>query len=217
MQTATRTASGDHGELLKLSERIAGLEKANRALVEQQSKTAAITNSDRAARLALAAAALRAAVERGDPLGAELAAVKPLVSDPASIAPMEQFAVSGVPSAATLGRELIQLLPVMQRAAGTVSRDGGLLDRLQANAERLVRIRPVEEVPGEHANAVLSRIEVKAAHADIGGVLAELAKLQPSVRAPALAWIARAEARNKAVEASRRLAADAMTALKPTP
>lgn len=216
-QSAARVASGDHGEIVKLTERIAGLEKSNSALAEQLSKNAAIANSDRVARLALAAAALRAAVERGEPLAAELAAVKPLVSEPASIAPIEPFAASGVPSTAALGRELLQLLPVMRRAAGSVTRDGGLLDRLQANAERLVRIRPIEEVPGEDTNAVLSRIEVKAAHADIGGVLAELAKLQPSVRAPALAWIARAEARNKAVEASRRLAADAVAALKPTP
>ncbi len=105
----------------------------------------------------------------------------------------------------------------MQRAAGTATRDGGILDRLQANAEKLVRIRPIEGVPGEDANAILSRIEVKAAHGDIAGALAELAKLPPSVRAPALAWIAKAEARGKAVDASRRLAAEALAALKTNP
>ena len=60
-------------------------------------------------------------------------------------------------------------------------------------------------MPGEDADAILSRIEAKAAHADIAGALAELAKLPPAVRAPALAWIAKAEARDKAVDASRRL------------
>jgi len=216
-QSAARIASGDHGEIVKLTERIAALEKSNSALAEQLGKNAAIVNSDRSARLALAATALRSAVERGEPLATELAAVKPLLSDASSIAPLEPFAASGVPSAVVLGRELLPLIPTMQRAAGTVTRDGGLLDRLQANAERLVRVRPVQEIPGEDAHAVLSRIEVKAAHADIGGALAELAKLQPSVRAPALAWSARAEGRDKAVEAGRRLAADAVAALKPNP
>ena len=106
----------------------------------------------------------------------------------------------------------------MQRAAGTAPRDGGFLDRLQANAEKLVRIRPIERSrPAMTPSRSLSRIEVKAAHADIAGALAELAKLPPAVRAPALAWIAKAEARSKAVDASRRLAADALAALKTNP
>jgi hypothetical protein len=71
-------------------------------------------------------------------------------------------------------------------------------------------------VSGEDAVATLSRIEAKATQADIAGALAELAKLPPAVRAPALAWIARAEARSKAIEASRRLAAEAVSALKAT-
>jgi hypothetical protein len=122
-----------------------------------------------------------------------------------------------VPSATVLGRELLLLLPVMQRAAGATPRESGFLDRLQANAERLVRIRPIEDVPGEDVTAILSRVEVKAAHADIDGTLAELAKLPPSVRAPAFDWIAKVDARNKAIAASRRVAADAMAALKTNP
>ena len=58
---------------------------------------------------------------------------------------------------------------------------------------------------------------MKAAHADIAGALTELGKLPRAVRAPALAWIAKAEARGKAVDASRRLAADALDALKTNP
>jgi hypothetical protein len=215
LQDAARASSADHGEIAKLASRVAELEKRNQTMAEELAKRAA-TGSDRPVRLAVAASALRAALERGDPFAAELAAVKPLVSDPGALGVMDSFAASGVPGAAALGRELLLLLPVMQRAAGAAPRDGGILDRLQANAERLVRIRPVEEVPGEDVAAILSRIEVKAAHADIDGTLAELAKLPPPVRAPAFDWIAKAETRNKAIAASRRLAADAMTALKTT-
>ena len=70
---------------------------------------------------------------------------------------------------------------------------------------------------GDDRSAILARIEQRAAHANISGALAELAKLPPDARAPAQAWIAKAEARNKAIEASRRLAADAIAALKATP
>jgi hypothetical protein len=80
-----------------------------------------------------------------------------------------------------------------------------------------VRIRPLEEKTGDDALAILSRIEIKAGSGDIPGALAELAKLPPEVRAPAQAWIAKAEARAKADAASRKLAADAFAALKPSP
>ena len=214
LQNAARASSADHGEIVKLSDRVAALEKADRAVADQLAKSVAAAGSDRPVRLAVAAGALRAALERGDPFAAELAAVKPLTKDALALSAIEPFAASGVPGGAALGRELLVLLPVMQRTAGSAPRDGGFLDRLQANAERLVRIRPIEEIPGEDVTAILSRMEVKAAHADIAGALAELAKLPPAVRAPALAWIAKAEARNKAIEASRRLAADAISALK---
>ncbi len=217
LQNAARASSGDHGEIAKLADRIAALEKMDRAVADQLAKNAASAANDRPVRFALAASALRATFERGEPFAAELAAVKPLTADAPTLAAIEPFAASGVPSAATLGRELLAVVPVMQRAAGAAPRDGGILDRLQANAEKLVRIRPIEAAPGEDANAILSRIEVKAAHADIAGALAELAKLPPAVRAPALAWIAKAEARGKAVDATRRLAADALAALKTNP
>lgn len=216
LQNAARGNSADHGEIAKLMDRVAALEKADRVSADQIAKAASARN-DRPVRLAVAATALRTAVERGDTFAAELATVKPLTDNAAAIAALEPFAATGVPGSTVMSRELLTALPVMQRAAGAVTRDGGILDRLQANAEKLVRIRPVEEVPGEDSGAILSRIEVKAAHGDIAGAQAELAKLTPSVRAPALAWIAKAEARARALDASRRLAADALAALKSNP
>jgi hypothetical protein len=217
MQSAVRAGSTDRSEIAKLSSRVTALEKSDRTVADQIAKNAVAAGSDRAARLAVAAAALRTALERGDPFAAELAAVKPLVGDAGTLAAVEPFAASGVPSAPALGRELLVLLPVMQRATGTAPRDGGFLDRLQANAGRLVRIRPIEETPGEDPTAIFSRIEVKATRADIAGTLAELARLSPAARAPASDWIAKAQARSMAIEAARRLAADAVAALKTTP
>ena len=67
------------------------------------------------------------------------------------------------------------------------------------------------------APAILARVEQRAAQGNIAGALAELAKLPADARAPVQAWIAKAEARNKALDASRRLAADAVAALKAAP
>mgnify|MGYP001262100215 CR=1 FL=1 len=64
---------------------------------------------------------------------------------------------------------------------------------------------------------MLTRVEQRATQGNIAGALTELNKLSPEARAPAQAWIAKTEARNKAIEASRRLAADAIAALKAAP
>ena len=215
LRGSARTATADHGEIAKLVERIAALEKSGRSVTDELAKRAA-SGSDRAVRLAVATAALRAALERGDPYAAELAGVRPLGGNGGVIAAVEPFAATGVPAAAVLGRELLVLLPVLQRAAGTATRDSGFLDRLQANAERLVRVRPIEEVPGEDTAAILSRIELRAAQSDIAGALTELNKLPAAMRAPASDWIAKAQTRGKAIDAGRRLATDAVSALQTT-
>jgi hypothetical protein len=178
----------------------------------------AAAGSDRASRFAVAASALRGAVERGDPFTAELAIVKPLASDANAVAQLEPFAAAGVPGNAALGRELAALVRPMLRASDEAPATGGFLDKLQANAEKLVRIRPVgEEARGDDRNAILSRIEQRASQGNVAGALTEIDKLPADARAPLQAWIAKAGARDKAVEASHKLSADAVVALKASP
>ena len=201
-----------------LRETNARLDKLTAVLGEVQTTArAAAAGSDRASRLAVAASALRNAVEHGDPFAAELAIVKPLAPDASAVAILEPFAASGVPSDATLGKELVAIVHPLVRASEPV-REAGFLDRLQANAKQLVRVSPIgEEARGDDRGAILSRIEQRAAQGNIFGALSEIAKLPPDVRAPMQAWAAKAEARNKALDASRRLAADAVAALKAAP
>jgi hypothetical protein len=168
---------------------------------------------DRVSRLAIAAAVLRGPVQRGEPYAAELAAVKALGADAAALAPLEPFAATGLPSATVLAREISDLAPALLAASGATPREGGFLERLQSNAEKLVRIRRVEEVAGTDPTAVISRIEVKAAHGDLAGALAELTSLPPPARLPAEAWIKKAQARAAAIDAARKLSADALAGL----
>jgi hypothetical protein len=168
---------------------------------------------DRAARLALAASVLNSAVERGAPFAAQLAIAKALAPDPKTLAPLEPFVNSGVPSAAALSRQLAMLVPSLRAAAGEAPREAGVFDRLAANAEKLVRIHPLQEVAGSEPAAIISRIEVKATHNDIPGALAELTQLPAPVRAPAEAWVNQAQGRTAALDASHRLAADSLAGL----
>ena len=90
--------------------------------------------------------------------------------------------------------------------------------RLQANAEQLVRIRPIGEAPGDGPRAIVARADANAAHGDIAGAMAELDRLPDAMKAPAAAWMRRAAARETAVAAARQLAAQTLAALgKPSP
>jgi hypothetical protein len=205
------------GDLDALAARIATLESAVKTLsddVKHQSASA----DDRVARLTIAAEALRAAVERGAPYQVELAAAKSLGADQSATAPLEPFAGSGVPGAAALARELAGLAPALQQAAEPAASNSSFLGRLESNAQRLVRITPVDAPPGDDPASVVTRIGVDAAHADIAAALADIAKLPDAAKPLAAAWAAKAQARNAAIAASQKLAADALAALsKPNP
>jgi hypothetical protein len=210
LQNAARSAAPgiERGDLDALANRIAALERAAKA-------TGA---PDAAAHLGLAAASLRDAVRDGEPFIAEFAAIKSLGGDPNTLRLLEPFASTGVPTEPALARELSALLPALLKASGVDAPPaGGFLERLQANAGKLVRIRPAGEaagqISGDDSAAVVARIEVKAAQADIAGALAEFNKLPAGLRAPADGWIKKAALRQAALDASRKLAADSFRAL----
>src|SRR5581483_6149116 len=168
--------------------------------------------ADRALRAAVAAQALRSAVERGDGYATELAALQPLISDTQKLAPLQSFAKSGLPSVSALAQQLSDLVPFMQQRAEPQA-TGGFLDRLKTNAGKLVRIRPISDAPGSDPAAVLARAQSHAERGDIAGAVAEMEKLPAEARAAGDDWIKRAQARNAALTASRQLESDSLRAL----
>lgn len=209
----------DRRDIEALGQRLAALEQTAKTLQDEAAKQRAAPPPDRPLRLALAAEALNAAVFALEPYQVELAAAKSLGGDAKALAPLDAFAATGLPPAAALSAELHGLIPAMARAAAPAlpPAAGGFLDKLQASAERLVRIRPVGEAPGSDAGAVLGRIGAAAARGDLATTIGELAKLPAPVRAPAEGWIAKVQARQAALAASRRFAVAALAGLaKPT-
>ncbi len=204
-------------DLDALAARVAALESTIKTLADDLKHETA-TADDRAARLAVAAEALRTAVERGAPYQAELAAAKSLGADQSGTAPLEPFATAGVPAARALAHELASLAPALQQATVPAASNNSFLGRLENNAQRLVRITPVDAPPGDDPSSVVTRINVDAAHADIAAALADIAKLPDAAKPLAAAWVEKAQARNAAIAASQKLAADALAALsKPNP
>jgi hypothetical protein len=215
-KSASEVASKDqvrHEDIDALASRIMALESAVKGLAAATAPLASAGANDRAARLTIAAEALRAAVERGTPYQAELNAVQSLGVDQKATAPLEPFAASGVPSAAALARELEALAPALQQASEPRSTDTSFLERLKSNAQKLVRITPLNAPTGNDPQAMVDRIRLDAAHTDIGAALADLNGLPEAAKPVAAAWSKKAGAREAAVAASRKIAVDALAAL----
>ena len=210
VQNAGKEAAVAPAALEAMQQRLAALEQSAQAAHAEIARTASI---DSAARLALSAAALRAAVESGAPFADALAQTKLLGADAAALAPLQAFAASGLPDDRALARELSGLMPALVKAAGAGAAPAGFLERLQANAGQLVRVRPLDAPAGDDPAAVLARLEVEAANADIDGALADLGKLPEPARKLAQAWIAKAKSRQAALAAARDFAAAAARAL----
>jgi hypothetical protein len=210
-QKIPAASAAERDALEALAKRVGALEALGNRVSALERNEQAAERGDRALRLALAATALNTAVERGDAFAAELSAVKALGGDPKLVAALEPFAASGVPSAAALAREFAELAPSLQ--ASTAPPREGVLARLQMNAEKLIQVRRVDEPAGSDAGAIVARAEAKASRGDIGGTVSELNALPPDARARGQAWITRAQARQAAIDAGRRLAADALAGL----
>lgn len=194
-----------------------GLASANATAKELQAGLASANapdrERDRVARFAAATLALRQAVEAGAPFAGELAAVKALSEDAARLAPLEPFAAAGVPSAATLARELPAVTAAAKPPAGGDSGNTGFFERLQQGAARLVRIRPADAPAPADAGDVIGRVRAAAARGDFEAALAEAEKLPPAARAPLEPWLQKVRARNAALAAARDLARAGLEAL----
>ena len=203
--TAVKSATENavqRSDLDTLTSRIAALESSIKSLSEATAQRE-ISANDRAARAAVAGEALRAVVERGAPYQAELAAVKSFGADQSAIASLEPFAATGVPSAAALAQELVQLTPSLLKASSpeSTSSDASFLGRLESNAKSLVRITPVGTPAGDDPASVIARLDAEAARADIGAALADIDRLPPSAKTLAEPWVQKARAREAAITA----------------
>jgi hypothetical protein len=208
----TAQAAAQHADLDALAQRIAALENAIKSLGSELTQRTSRAD-DRATRVTVAAEALRATVERGAPYQAELAAVKSLGVEDAALAPLVPFATEGVPSAAALAREFATLMPSLSQVSETSSPNSSFLGGLEAYARNFVRITPVDAPLPRDESSVIARINNDVARGDFANALAAIASLPERARSAAQSWVKKVEAREAALAASRRIAADALAAL----
>lgn len=203
--------------LAALDDRISQLERASttaRAELAQQGEKIADAKvlDDKPLRYVVVATLLDVAVRHNDPYEAQLAAARSLAAKPEVLKPLDMFAAGGIPTPVALSRELLNIVPKLSPPPEALSSDAGIVERLQAGASKLVRIERTDGV-GSDRGAIVTRVTAAALRNDFVEARRELKTLSEADRAPAQAWLDKADARDAALAASRRLADDAMAGL----
>jgi hypothetical protein len=160
---------------------------------------------------AVAATALRAAVDRGGAFGAELENLAAVAPDAPAIAALRSFAASGVPTRQDLTAEFETTAQAMMAASEPVDPNAGLFTKLMDSAKGLVKVRPIGSLEGDTAAARIARMGEALAKGDDTLVATEFAALPASSRNAGAAFIERFNARAEA----DRLIAEAVRAASP--
>jgi hypothetical protein len=122
---------------------------------------------------ALAAAALKAATERGGGFSAELQTFASVAADDPAIKNLQPYAERGVPSRAELVRRFPAAANVMIDAAYQSQPGESITDRLLSSAMRVVKIRSVGEAQGDTPNAIVARMEERVKNGDLAAAVSE--------------------------------------------
>ncbi len=203
------------GDTSALEERLGKIERATAALSAAAAAPPPAPPApleDPNVRRMAAATALDSAVRQGEPYAAALAAARSSGGETDALKPLDAFAATGIPNAGALSRELLTLLPKLAPKPETAAAPSGIVERLQQSAAKLVRIQRTDAAASGNA-AILARVMSAAQRDDVAEAKRELMQLPAPDRAPAQAWIAKADAREAALAASRQFASDTMSAL----
>lgn len=171
-------------ELLKSS--LAEATSTNKALTERLTAAEEKLNEPRddieVAR-AIAAAALKAAIDRGGPFLTELDTLVQVTPEDTQLKALQPFAATGVPSRSEILKgfptEANHILAELNQPDPNL----GIMDRLTQSAMSLVRVRPVGNVAGDTPEAIIARIEDKLRNGDLKGAALEWDALPAEAKA----------------------------------
>ncbi len=144
---------------------------------------------------AIAAAALKAAIDRGGPFVAELDTFAGVSPDDPAVADLRNFAETGVPSRAELIRQVPDVATAIVGSVNQANPNQSWSDRLMASARSLVTIRPVGNIEGESVEAIAARMEDKVKNGDLQGAASEWADLPAEAKQASAAFKQSLEAR----------------------
>ncbi|MBZ9656553.1 COG4223 family protein [Phyllobacterium lublinensis] len=164
--------------------------------------------------LAMAATGLKAAIERGEPFGAELDTYAAVAQDPAAVEGLRAAAAKGVPTVSMLATQFDDVAPKIIATTHHADPNSGVLDRLWASAESLVQARPVGMIEGEGVDAITARIEAHLNAGDLDAAIAEWEKLPENAKAVSVDFANAMKARQSAGQLVSKALSDALAGIK---
>jgi hypothetical protein len=187
-------------EIAAINDKIAGVEALAKAATEagsdassrlgalEQSVAALGAKVDSQAQqpkiaLAIAASALKAAIERGSPFQPELETLAAVAPQAPGLAELRVHAENGVATRADILAETDAAANAMIAAASPPSEDADFFERLLDSAESMVTVRPIGAVEGPGAPETVARMEVALKAGDLAKAIAEFDTLPEPAKA----------------------------------
>jgi hypothetical protein len=137
---------------------------------------------------AIAAAALKAAIDRGGPFRPELDTFANVAPDDPAVADLRNFAETGIPSRADLIRQVPDVATAIVTTSEQTDQDQSWSNRLMSSAKSLVTVRPVGDVQGDTVDAIAARFENKVRNGDLPGAVNEWNSLPDAAKSASAAF-----------------------------
>ncbi|RVC46452.1 phage tail protein [Mesorhizobium sp. M4A.F.Ca.ET.090.04.2.1] len=197
------------GEAAKAQDgRLAALEQS----VSQLSGKVEAQASQPKIAMAIAASALKSALDRGAPFAAELETFAAIAPDAPEIATLRAYAEKGVSTRTDIAAEVDAAANAMVAAATPVDQNAGFLQVLMSSAESLVKVRPIGAVEGKGAPETVARMEVAVNQGDYAKALSEYDTLPEAVKSAGADFAGKLKARLEVEKLIDSLIAGAMKA-----
>ena len=193
-QAASEASAGLPDRIAALDERLAALDGRVTELageLEEQASNPRIA-------LAIAAAGLKAAIDRGDPFMTELETYASIAPDAPEIADLRDLAASGVPTRAAISQEVNAAASRMIAAAAPSGDDTGFFGRLLDSMQSVVKVRPIGDVEGDDVGAIVARLEAAVRAGDYDRAVSEYESLPEPAQQAGADFIADVKARQTA-------------------
>lgn len=145
--------------------------------------------------LAIAASALKSAIERGTPFQPELETLAAVAPQAPGLAELRAYAEKGIATRADIIAETDAAANVIIAAANPPSENADFFERLLSSAESLVTVRPIGAVEGPGVAETVARMEVALQAGDLAKAIAEFDTLPEAAKAAGAAFADKIRAR----------------------
>lgn len=162
--------------------------------------------------LAIAASALKSAIERGAPFQSEIETLAAIAPDAPGLGELRSYAENGVATRADLIAETDAAAKAMIAAANPPPANAGFFERLLSSAESLVSVRPIGAVEGPGVPETVARMEVALKAGDLAQAIAEFDTLPEAAKAAGAPFADKVRARLAVEQLADQAIAAAMQA-----